>query len=133
MQVRNKLTNKSKVPAKLKVNLNNHNRLQLSNHNLSKLPAGKYRITQQQHRILFALIRHFPFNCHIFSNNNNNVVGAVSVTNNPVNNTTASGLIGGGTSTAAAKNQLEQLTTMRDALFSQGKIVIAKHTHARGR
>lgn len=31
----------------------------------------------------------------------------------------ASALIGGGTSTAAAKNQLEQLTTMREALFSQ--------------
>lgn len=28
-------------------------------------------------------------------------------------------MIGGGTSTAAAKNQLEQLTTMREALFSQ--------------
>lgn len=31
----------------------------------------------------------------------------------------ASALLGGGTSTAAAKNQLEQLTTMREALFSQ--------------
>lgn len=31
----------------------------------------------------------------------------------------ASVMIGGGTSTAAAKNQLEQLTTMREALFSQ--------------
>ncbi|XP_037820925.1 protein Gawky isoform X1 [Lucilia sericata] len=29
------------------------------------------------------------------------------------------GLVGGGTSTAAAKNQLEQLNTMREALFSQ--------------
>lgn len=31
----------------------------------------------------------------------------------------ASGLVGGGTSAAAAKNQLEQLNTMREALFSQ--------------
>lgn len=34
-------------------------------------------------------------------------------------NIPASSLIGGGTSTAAAKNQLEQLNTMREALFSQ--------------
>lgn len=44
---------------------------------------------------------------------NANVANEVGV-NNP-----ASSLIGGGTSTAAAKNQLEQLNTMREALFSQ--------------
>lgn len=58
---------------------------------------------------------------HPFCSNNSSNVGA-SVANNPGNNSSASGLIGGGTSTAAAKNQLEQLTTMRDALFSQGKL-----------
>lgn len=45
---------------------------------------------------------------------------SAAIDNNPggVNNP-ASSLIGGGTSTAAAKNQLEQLNTMREALFSQ--------------
>lgn len=68
------------------------------------------------------ILMHVLFNLRKpkFSNNNSNVVGA-SGTNNPGNNSSASGLIGGGTSTAAAKNQLEQLTTMRDALFSQGR------------
>lgn len=63
--------------------------------------------------------------CYHLSSNNN-VVGA-SGTNNPGGNSTASGLIGGGTSTAAAKNQLEQLTTMRDALFSQGNTIFLKN------
>ncbi|KAJ6641976.1 Protein Gawky [Pseudolycoriella hygida] len=40
-------------------------------------------------------------------NNNNSNLGQVA------------GVVGGGTSTAAAKNQLEQLNTMREALFSQ--------------
>lgn len=60
------------------------------------------------------------FYAYCRSNNSGNV--GASGANNPGNNNTASGLIGGGTSTAAAKNQLEQLTTMRDALFSQGKM-----------
>lgn len=47
---------------------------------------------------------------NITAANDNNPVGA---------NNSASSLIGGGTSTAAAKNQLEQLNTMREALFSQ--------------
>ncbi|XP_053969014.1 protein Gawky isoform X2 [Anastrepha ludens] len=42
------------------------------------------------------------------SNNNNGGISTGSV-----------GLVGGGTSAAAAKNQLEQLNTMREALFSQ--------------
>lgn len=62
----------------------------------------------------------------VAANNNNiaNTVGA-SNNNNPANNNNppicnpSGGLIGGGTSTAAAKNQLEQLNTMREALFSQ--------------
>ncbi|XP_020716288.1 protein Gawky isoform X2 [Ceratitis capitata] len=39
--------------------------------------------------------------------------------NNAGNSTSGIGLVGGGTSVAAAKNQLEQLNTMREALFSQ--------------
>ncbi|XP_037045653.1 protein Gawky isoform X3 [Bradysia coprophila] len=39
--------------------------------------------------------------------------------NNNVNLAQVAGVVGGGTSTAAAKNQLEQLNTMREALFSQ--------------
>ncbi|XP_055373352.1 protein Gawky isoform X2 [Condylostylus longicornis] len=40
-------------------------------------------------------------------------------TNNGGNHGSNAGLVGGGTSAAAAKNQLEQLNTMREALFSQ--------------
>ncbi|KAG4079810.1 hypothetical protein HA402_014941 [Bradysia odoriphaga] len=39
--------------------------------------------------------------------------------NNNANLAQVAGVVGGGTSTAAAKNQLEQLNTMREALFSQ--------------
>ncbi|XP_036223041.1 protein Gawky isoform X2 [Bactrocera oleae] len=46
-------------------------------------------------------------------------IGPNSNNNNAGNSTSGVGLVGGGTSAAAAKNQLEQLNTMREALFSQ--------------
>lgn len=66
-------------------------------------------------------------------NSNNNQTTMPQPKNNPnisVNNSTnnnnnnpnivgVGGIVGGGTSTAAAKNQLEQLNNMREALFSQ--------------
>lgn len=50
---------------------------------------------------------------------NNNPSNNNPSNNNPTICNANSGIIGGGTSTAAAKNQLEQLNTMREALFSQ--------------
>ncbi|XP_054091644.1 protein Gawky isoform X2 [Zeugodacus cucurbitae] len=50
---------------------------------------------------------------------NSGTIGPNSNNNNAGNTTSGVGLIGGGTSAAAAKNQLEQLNTMREALFSQ--------------
>uniref|UniRef100_A0A1A9V7V6 UBA domain-containing protein n=1 Tax=Glossina austeni TaxID=7395 RepID=A0A1A9V7V6_GLOAU len=70
-------------------------------------------------------------NCHNNNNSNSisNSANHSSSSNNNNNNTcpvgnggnanTHIGLVGGGTSAAAAKNQLEQLNTMREALFSQ--------------
>ncbi|XP_037952766.1 protein Gawky isoform X2 [Teleopsis dalmanni] len=53
------------------------------------------------------------------ANNNCNSGGGIITNNNGINSNSGVGLIGGGTSAAAAKNQLEQLNTMREALFSQ--------------
>lgn len=50
------------------------------------------------------------------SGNSNPIPGG---NNNNANLGQVAGIVGGGTSTAAAKNQLEQLNNMREALFSQ--------------
>lgn len=53
------------------------------------------------------------------NNNTNSTNNGGGGNNTSGNGGNASGLVGGGTSAAAAKNQLEQLNTMREALFSQ--------------
>lgn len=56
-------------------------------------------------------------NKYSFSNHSNNII--ISNNSGHANADHIAGLVGGGTSAAAAKNQLEQLHTMREALFSQ--------------
>ncbi|KAM7341442.1 trinucleotide repeat containing adaptor protein gawky isoform 2-T2 [Cochliomyia hominivorax] len=94
-----------------------------NNHSLASLANSSNTQTNTSINIINS---NSNISSNVLINNNNNCNSGNSNSNIIIGNNGGlaldhhiGGLVGGGTSTAAAKNQLEQLNTMREALFSQ--------------